>query len=195
MFALDAGLPAPPFVTGIVAPPGSIAPPDITTGDTTLVVHGTGFAAGDTVSIDGQSTSVTSRDYSQADELITVTLSAPLTAGAHTVVIADTAPGVRVSNPFAFLVTLLSPQIIQITRGGGGAVTTADTTLIIHGNSFAPSDSISLGSLGDTTIAKKSLDSSGSQFTVTLSQPLALGHYAVTVTHAAPDKRVSNTYA
>ena len=190
VFALDAGLPAPPAVTSVA---GSLAPPDATTGDTTLVVHGTNFAAGDTVSIDGVNASVTSRDYHQADEMITVTLSSPLRAGAHTVVIADTAPGVRVSNPFAFMVTLLSPQIIQITRGGGGAVTTADTTLVIHGNSFALGDIVSVGNAGGATLTQVILDS-GSQLTVTLSQPLPAGHHDVTVTHAAPDKRVSNTY-
>ena len=190
VFALDAGLPAPPAVTSVA---GSLAPPDATTGDTTLVVHGTNFAAGDTVSIDGVNAPVTSRDYHQADELITVTLASPLRAGAHTVVVADTAPGVRVSNPFAFMVTLLSPQIIQITRGGGGAVTTADTTLIIHGNSFALGDIVSVGNAGGATLTQVILDS-GSQFTVTLSQPLPAGHHDVTVTHSAPDGRVSNTY-
>ena len=192
VFVLDAGLPAPPAVSGIV---GSIAPPDTTTADTTLIVHGSSFNGGDKVAIDGQNVPVTSRDYSKAaDEQITVTLSAPLRAGAHTVVIADTAPGIRVSSPVAFSVTLLSPRITQITRGGGGSVTTTDTTLVIHGDSFVPSDAISLGSLGGTTISQTSLDSSGSQFTVTLSKPLAAGHYAVTVTHAAPNGLVSNTY-
>jgi|GEM_PF-538488 len=190
VFALDVGLPTPPSVTRVA---GSFAPPDTTTGDTTLVVHGAGFAAGDTVAIDGVNASVTSRDYSQADELITVALAPPLRAGAHTVVVADTAPGVRVSNPVAFLVTLLSPQIIQITRGGGGAVTTADTTLVIHGNSFALGDIVSVGNVGGATLTSVILDS-GSQFTVTLSQPLPAGHHDVTVTHAAPDNRVSNTY-
>ena len=190
VFALDAGLPAPPAVTAVA---GILAPPDATTGDTTLIVHGTNFAAGDTVSIDGVNVPVTSRDYHQADEQITVTLASPLRAGAHTVVIADTAPGVRVSNPVTFLVTLLSPRIIQITRGGGGAVTTADTTLVIHGNSFALGDIVSVATPGDTTLTHVALDS-GSQLTVTLSQPLPAGHHDVTVTHAAPDGRMSNTY-
>ncbi len=190
VFALDAGLPAPPAVTGVA---GSLAPPDVTTGDTALVVHGTGFAAGDTVTIDGVNAPVAGRDYSQADELITVALPSPLRAGAHTVVIADTAPGVRVSNPVAFLVTLLSPRITQITRGGGGSVTDADTTLVIHGDSFAPGDIVSVGTPGGAALAHVSLDS-GSQFTVTLSLPLPAGHHDVTVTHAAPDGRASNTY-
>ena len=186
-FALDAGLPAPPSVTSVA---GSIVPPDITTADTTLVVHGKNFIAGDTVAIDGQDAPVTARDYSKADELITVTLSSPLSAGAHTVVVADAAPDLRVSSPATFLVTLLVPQIIQITRGGGGSVTTVDTKLIIHGHSFAPGDTVDITLATDPTTRQVTVDS-GSQLTVTLSQPLPLGHHDVTVTHAAPDGRTS----
>ena len=187
----------PPIVVSSVS--GTISPPSVTSGDTTLTVHGTGFGGGYTVAIDGVTIPgpYSFNLHTSTDEQITVTLAGPLAGGTHSVVVSYSGAGGSASSPFSFSVTLLSPQIIKVTNGSGGAVTTADTTLIVNGNSFAAGDSVFVGLIyAGTTLSKapNSTGSNGTQITVNLSQPLPPGDHNIIVTHGPPDNRASNTY-
>ena len=187
----------PPILVTSVS--GTISPPSVTSADTTLTVHGTGFGGGYTVAIDGVTVPgpYALNFHVSTDEQITVTLAGPLAGGTHSVVVSYSGTGGSASSPFSFTVTLLSPQIIQVTNGHGGAVTTADTTLIVNGNSFAAGDSVFVSLIYAGTTLSKSASSNGSngtQITVNLSQPLPVGDHSIIVTHGPPDNRASNTY-
>ena len=183
VFALDAGLEAPPVVSGVTGGSGNA----VKTSDTSLVISGTHFASNFTnlpvVRVDGVPVTITAQDYHQALEKITVTLPVALTAGSHNVTVGT-------SGSFAFQVVQPAPKISQITNGVGGSVTPVDTTLIIHGLSFAAGDGVNID--GQPTDRVSVIGSS--QLTVILSQPLPAGSHPVTVFHQAPDGQLSNVY-
>jgi fibronectin type 3 domain-containing protein len=120
-----------------------ISPSSVTVGAApqTLVITGTNFVSGATVTYNGVLHDAT---FVSSTEL-TVPLSAgdQVTAGVYAVVVTNPSPGGGASNPVSFIVNNLSPTVSALSPPYVLAGTAAQT-LTVNGSNFVPGSTVTL---------------------------------------------------